>query len=64
MIKSLIIASLAIIFMMLGWVIVQTVWRKVFTGSWFGDDVLIDRRSCSDCSCLIICKNNKNKILN
>ncbi len=64
MIKSLIIAATAIILMMVGWIIVQTVWRKVFTGRWLGEDVLVDRRGCTDCSCLFICKNDKNKILN
>jgi len=57
MVKSLIIAITAIVLLMLGWIIVQTMWRKIFTGSFSGEDVLVDRRSCSDCSCLVICKN-------
>lgn len=61
MLKSLLITTIAIVGMMIGWIIVQTIWRKVFTGSWNGDDVLIDRRGCTDCSCLFICKENKKK---
>jgi hypothetical protein len=57
MIKSLIIAIVAIIMMMVGWVFVQTLWRKIFTGSYQGEDVLAGRKGCMNCSCLLICKN-------
>lgn len=63
MLKSLIIATVAIIGMMLVWTIVQTMWRKIFTGNAVGEDVLVDRRDCADCSCITICK-NKNKDIN
>jgi len=60
--KSFLIAATAIIGMMFVWTIVQTMWRKIFTGSAAGEDVLADRRSCSDCSCITICKNKNLKI--
>ena len=63
MLKSLIIATVAIIGMMLVWTIVQTMWRKVFTGNAVGEDVLVDRRDCADCSCITICKTKNKKII-
>ena len=63
MLKSLIIATVAIVGMMLVWTVVQTMWRKIFTGNAVGEDVLVDRRSCSDCSCLTICKKNKKIVI-
>ena len=62
MFKSLIIAAVAIAGMMVVWSMVQTMWRKIFTGNTFGEDVLVDRRSCSDCSCISVCKNKKIEI--
>ena len=62
MFKSLLIAAIAIVGMMLVWTIVQTMWRKIFTGNAVGEDVLVDRRSCSDCSCISICKNKRIEI--
>lgn len=62
MIKSLLIAAFAIIGMMVAWTVVQTMWRKIFTGNAVGEDVLVDRRSCSDCSCIAICKNKNERI--
>ena len=63
MLKSLFIAIIAIVGMMIAWTVVQTMWRKIFTGNAVGEDVLVDRRSCSDCSCITICKNKNNKIV-
>jgi hypothetical protein len=62
LIKSFLIAALAIVGMMIAWTVVQTMWRKIFTGNAVGEDVLADRRSCSDCSCITICKNKNIKI--
>jgi len=62
LIKSLFIAAIAIIGMMIVWTIVQTMWRKIFTGNAVGEDVLVDRRSCADCSCITICKSENKRI--
>lgn len=59
MLKSFIIAALGIIGMMMVWTLVQTLWRKTFTGSTVGEDVLVGRRSCSGCSCTTTCKKDK-----
>ena len=62
MIKSLLIATFGIIFLMLFWTIVQNGWRKLFTGKDSDQDVLADRRSCSGCSCITSCKEDGRKI--
>ncbi len=62
MLESLIIAVGGIIAMMTLWVIVQTLWRRTFAEYLSDEDVLADRRSCSNCGCTTICENKSNQL--
>jgi len=44
-----------IVGLMTAWIIVQTLWRKVFREHLSDDDVLADRRSCGNCGCTTVC---------
>jgi hypothetical protein len=61
MIKSLVIAIGGIIGLMMVWIIVQSLWRKIFAEHISDEDVLAERRSCGNCGCSTICKKNNNK---
>lgn len=57
MLKSLFIAIGGIVGLMLVWVAIQALWRKVFTEDYTTDeDVLAGRRSCGNCGCTTVCK--------
>jgi hypothetical protein len=51
MIESLTIGLGGIIFLMVLWVIVQNLWRNIFSDQITDDDVLAGRSSCSHCTC-------------
>ena len=59
MIKTFLICVLGIVGMMLLWILVQTGWRRMFYDNITDDDVLAERRSCSNCGCTTICENKK-----
>lgn len=61
MIESFIIAVGGIIAMMTVWVIVQMLWRRTFAEYLSDDDVLADRRSCSNCGCTTACENKRSR---
>lgn len=46
-----IIAIGGIVTMMIAWVAVQVLWKKVFAENITDEDVLADRRSCGNCGC-------------
>ena len=56
MISSLIIGIGGIVFLMLAWVAVQALWRKIFAENIQDDDVLTGRTKCSSCGCGTICR--------
>lgn len=56
MIKSLLIASGAIVGLMLAWVLVQSLWRRIFAEHIQEADVLAGRRSCANCGCVGVCE--------
>ena len=62
MLESFIIAVGGIIAMMTLWVIVQMLWRKTFAEYLSDEDVLADRRSCSNCGCTTICENKRKQL--
>lgn len=47
--------------MMTIWVIVQMLWRKTFAEYLSDEDVLADRRSCSNCGCTTVCENKRSQ---
>ncbi len=51
----------ALVLLILLWVLVQTLWRQVFSDQVSDPDVLADRRSCGDCGCKTVCENKKMK---
>jgi len=64
MIKSLIIGIGFIVTIAVTWVLVQTLWKKVFTEEYHQDDVLAGRRNCSNCGCTTVCKRNEEGKIN
>lgn len=54
-----VIAIGGIVGLMLAWVWVQSAWRKTFSENISDEDVLAERRSCGNCGCTKVCKNEK-----
>ncbi len=61
MLKTTLIAIFAIVSLMLVWLLVQNLWRKLFADQISDEDVLAERRSCGDCGCNGICENNASR---
>lgn len=57
MIKSMFIAIICITGLVLGWAVIQNMWRKNFGEMITDEDVLADRRSCKSCNCEKPCPN-------
>ena len=47
-----------IIFLMVGWVGIQSLWRRTFREHITDTDVLAQRRSCGNCGCTTVCSRN------
>ncbi|MCA9742102.1 MAG: hypothetical protein H6695_13005 [Deferribacteres bacterium] len=62
MLKTYILAILAIPALMFVWLGVQIGWRKLFHEYVEDDDVLAGRKGCADCNCLGTCQNKTNQI--
>ena len=62
MLNSLLIAILGILALMLGWVAIQSVWRKSFSEYIEEEDVLAERRSCGNCGCTTACKTKNQQL--
>lgn len=56
MLQSLIIAVGLTVVMVLAWLLVQLLWKRVFSEEYREDDVLAGRRSCANCGCTGICE--------
>lgn len=61
--ESYIIAASGIVSMMVLWIVIQFLWRKVFPEYTQDEDILADRTKCSHCGCTTACK-NKRRLLN
>jgi len=59
----MIITIIWIVGLMVGWVIIQSFWKKTFIHYMKDDDVMADRISCSNCGCTTACKNNEHNTL-
>ncbi|MEM7550435.1 MAG: hypothetical protein AAF363_12205 [Bacteroidota bacterium] len=59
MIHSLTIGIGSIVTLMLGWIIIQSVWRRMFKDEITDDDVLAGRSNCGNCGCGLICKKKR-----
>ncbi|MFZ1748759.1 MAG: hypothetical protein WAU01_01135 [Saprospiraceae bacterium] len=59
MIKSMLIAILGIIGLMVVWALIQTLWRSTFQEFITDEDVLAGRNSCDNCGCTKVCSNKK-----
>jgi hypothetical protein len=57
MIQSLLTAVGILVGLVLAWVGVQALWRKVFADYVHDDDVLAERRDCGNCGCTKACEN-------
>ncbi len=62
MFESLLIGVGGIVSLMIVWVIVQSLWRKIFADQISDDDVLAGRTSCSNCGCTTVCKNEQKQL--
>ncbi len=59
--QSTLIAILVIVFLMVGWAVVQALWRRLFADQISDEDVLADRRSCGNCGCAGLCERDASK---
>ncbi len=59
MIGSLIWGIGGIIILMVGWMLIQQSWGKMFSEQLTDEDVLAGRSSCGNCGCTAICKEKK-----
>lgn len=55
------IAVAMVVGLMLIWVGIQGIWRKVFAAYIHETDVLAERRNCGNCGCTTACENKKNE---
>lgn len=62
MLESLIIGIVGIVSLSIGWVLVQSFWRKEFADHITDDDVLAGRNSCANCGCTSICEKKSGKV--
>jgi hypothetical protein len=51
MTTSLLFGFLGIVALMLYWLLIQNLWRRMFADQISDEDVLAERRSCGDCGC-------------
>ncbi|RED50578.1 hypothetical protein [Seonamhaeicola aphaedonensis] len=64
MFKSLTIGIGFIVAIAILWMLVQTLWKKVFKDEYHEDDVLAGRRSCSNCGCTTVCERKEKGNIN
>ncbi len=62
MIGSFLIGIGGMIFLMVAWVAIQSLWRKSFSDYISDDDVLADRRSCGNCGCATACEKKRGQL--
>ena len=62
MIGTYIIGIGGIVALMVIWVVIQAWWRNTFSDHITDEDVLAERRSCSNCGCTTICKNKLSQV--
>lgn len=56
MLERYLITFSILIIILLIWILIQTLWGKVFHDSLKDEDVLKNRSTCGKCSCGTICK--------
>ena len=56
MLQSLLTAIGLMLVMVLAWLLVQVIWKRVFREEYAEEDVLAGRRSCANCGCTGICE--------
>ena len=61
-ITTYIIGIAGIIFLMVGWITIQTVWRRVFSDHVSDEDAMAERTTCGNCGCKTVCENKNRKI--
>jgi len=57
MLQTYLIGIAGIVFLMVGWIAVQTWWGKTFPEHVIDDDVMAGRTKCSNCGCTTSCEN-------
>ena len=55
MLLTYVASILVLVFMILAWVLIQSLWRRVFHENVTDQDVLAGRRSCGNCGCTTVC---------
>lgn len=63
MMYSLIIGVGGVVALMLGWMAVQAIWKRLFHDQLADEDVLAGRNSCGECGCGVICQKKNSKTL-
>jgi len=64
MLQTFLIGIGGIVGLMLVWLIVQTLWGRVFEDYISDEDVLADRRSCGNCGCATACSRRREETAN
>lgn len=62
MIESLITGIGGVLLMLLLWIAVQRAWGYTFAEHISDEDVLAERRSCSNCGCTTVCRRKAESI--
>ena len=59
--KTYLLAILLVPMLMLGWLFVQSAWRRQFPGNDSDGDVLAGRSDCGNCGCATPCNKRENE---
>jgi hypothetical protein len=62
MIASYVIGISGIVALMVTWIGVQTLWRKIFSEHVTDEDALAERTKCDNCGCTTACENKVGKL--
>ncbi|MFY0627444.1 MAG: hypothetical protein JXR07_14175 [Reichenbachiella sp.] len=59
MITTYLIGIFGIVGLMIAWVGIQSVWKRIFAEHVTDEDAMAGRTKCSNCGCTTACKNKK-----
>ncbi|MEO9806002.1 MAG: hypothetical protein ABJF04_22275 [Reichenbachiella sp.] len=59
MLKEYLISIIGIVSLMIIWMGVQSMWRKMFSAHLSDEDALAERTRCTNCGCTTVCKNKR-----
>ena len=62
MIGSYITAVIGSVSLMVGWVAIQSIWKKTFSDHVTDEDAMAERTKCTNCGCTSACENKKRQL--